>query len=95
MEFIIKNTRTLELVTNQKHKIRSIPSVVIYPLVNFHALKQRGVEVIRKIIIDDLCKPIHDAVIIPFSTYSSDFKILDKKEENHKKLNIAKAKRSF
>ena len=75
--------------------IRSILSVVIYPLANFDALKHRGFEVIRKITIDDLCKPVHDAIIIPFSTYSLNFKILDKKEENHKKLYIAKAKRSF
>ena len=75
--------------------IRSILSVVIYPLANFDALKQKDFEIIRKITIDNLRKPIHDAVIIPFSTYSLNFKILDKKEENRKKLNIAKAKRSF
>ena len=75
--------------------IRSILSEVIYPLANFDALKQKGFEIIGKITIDNLCKPIHDAVIIPFSTYSLNFKILDKKEENRKKLNIAKAERSF
>ena len=51
-------------LSSQPNMIRNILSVVIYPLANFDALKQRGFEVIRKITIDDLCKPIHDAIII-------------------------------
>ena len=97
MEVIIKKgpKTSYQSLFSQLNIIRSILSVVIYPLANFDTLKQRGFEVIRKITIDNLCKPIHDAIIIPFSTYSLNFKILDKKEENRKKLNIAKAKRSF
>ena len=72
--------------------IRTIFSVVIYPLANFDALIQRGLEVIRKIIIDELCKPIHDVIIIPFSTCLTNFTMLDKKEENHKNFNTVKAK---
>ena len=72
--------------------IRSIFFVVIYPLAKFDALKQRGSEVIRKITVDKLFKPIHDVIIIPFSAYSLNFKMLDKKEENQKNFNTAKAK---
>ena len=65
---------------------------VVYHLSIFDALIQRGFGFFPKITIGNLCKPFHDVIIFPFSTFSWNHKTLGKKEE---KFEYWKKQRSF
>ena len=63
---------------------------VIHHLTIFDALIQKTESVFgvfQEITIGNLCKPFHDVIIIPFSSFSWNHKAFGKKEENFKTLN--------
>ena len=63
---------------------------VIHHLTIFDALIQiieSDFGVFPEITIGNLCKPFHDVIIIPFSSFSWKHKDFGKKEENFKTLN--------
>ena len=51
-----------------QNMFRKIPFVVVYHLGNFDDLLQSGFGIVPNITFDNLCKPIHDVIIIPVSS---------------------------
>ena len=62
---------------------------------DFDELIQSRSLVIPKITFDNLCKPIHNVVIIPVSSDPWNLEAAEKKEKNCKKLNILRTKWAF
>ena len=83
----MKNKRALELVTSLSLGCKACLGkcfLVIYHLENFDdALIQSGFTVIQKITFAFLCKPIHDAIIIPVSYDLLNLETVEKKEKKN------------
>ena len=62
-----------------KH-VSKISSLVIYQLGNLDDLIQSGFSFIPKIKFANLCKPIHDVIIIPVSSDSLNLEAVERKE---------------
>ena len=61
---------------------RKIPFLVFYHLGNFDNLIQVGFWVVTKITFAELCKPIHDVIIIPVSSDTLNLETMERKEKN-------------
>ena len=72
--------------------LKSFLSLVIHHPAIFDTLIQRGFRFIPKIAFGNLWMPFHDTTINPFSISSFNLKILGRKDENYKNLNISRTK---
>ena len=98
------NNQNFEVAPNWFYKLTKIAPKNVYWLEYFHhwflvifADHNTWVLIVMKCIVYkigyNLCKLRVKAIL--FSTYSSNLKILDKKEENHKNLHVLRIKRTF
>ena len=62
---------------------------------NFDVLIQSGFWVIPKIAFANLCKPIHDVIIIPISFDPLNLETVKKEGKKYERLNISRTKRAF
>ena len=78
-----------------QHKFRKLPLLVIYHLKKSCNVIQNGFQVIPKVILANLWKPVHD--IMNYSTSICPFKSgkCGKEGKYCKKLNILRTKRAF
>lgn len=85
MEIVMRNKKGLKLFSSLYAGCQIYSRIfyfAVHHLPIFNALIQGGSRVFLKITTNNLCKPFHDALIIPFSTFSCKQETLDKKKKN-------------